>query len=313
MMVGVRDLADARRALDLGVGGIFIGSWTDPALLDALPELHASYPRPFSVSIDAEGGRVVRQPARFGALAAPRELAAGGEGNVLAAAGQLGAGLAAAGVTVDFAPLVDIDGGPADGAIGDRSFGSDPEVVATAAQAFARGLTDAGVQPVFKHFPGHGRATGDSHTGAVEVPPLAQLGEWELKPYARVLAPEALAQTNAAVMVGHLTVPELGPLPATVNPAAYELLREGNYPGGHPFDGVIYTDDLSGMRAIADSYTTPEAVVAALSAGADVALWITTDELPEAIDATIAAVREARYPVTRMQESVRRVAPWALY
>lgn len=69
------------------------------------------------------------------------------------------------GITVDFAPDVDLSDAADDTVIGDRSFGTDPATVAEFAGAYARGLHDAGVTPVFKHFPGHGHASGDSHTG----------------------------------------------------------------------------------------------------------------------------------------------------
>ena len=67
------------------------------------------------------------------------------------------------GVTIDFAPVVDVTNAPDDTVIGDRSFSNNPAVVTTYAGAYARGLRDAGVLPVLKHFPGHGRASGDSH------------------------------------------------------------------------------------------------------------------------------------------------------
>src|SRR6202034_4626056 len=80
------------------------------------------------------------------------------------------------GVTVDFAPDVDVTEAPDDTVIGDRSFGSDPAKVTEDAGGYARGLRDAGLLPVLKHFPGHGHGSGDSHTGSVIVtPPLQQL------------------------------------------------------------------------------------------------------------------------------------------
>ena len=67
------------------------------------------------------------------------------------------------GITIDFAPVVDVTDAPDDTVIGDRSFGDDPAVVTQFAGAYANGLRDAGVLPVLKHFPGHGHASGDSH------------------------------------------------------------------------------------------------------------------------------------------------------
>ncbi len=80
---------------------------------------------------------------------------------------ERGRGLKDLGVTVNFAPDVDVSSQPDDSVIGDRSYSDDPAVVTRYADAYARGMRDAGILPVIKHFPGHGSASGDSHTGAV--------------------------------------------------------------------------------------------------------------------------------------------------
>ena len=85
-------------------------------------------------------------------------------------------------------------------------------------------------------------------------------------------------------MVGHMQVPGLtGSDPASLSPAAYGLLRSGGY-GGPPFNGPVFTDDLSSMRAIADRFGVAEAALRGLAAGADTALWTTTDEVPAVLD-----------------------------
>ena len=86
-------------------------------------------------------------------------------------------------------------------------------------------------------------------------------------------------------MVGHLQVPELtGTDPASLSRAAVQLLRTGTGYKGPAFDGPVFTDDLSSMAAIKDHYSVPDAVLRALQAGNDVALWITTDEVPAVLD-----------------------------
>ena len=306
MMVGVKNYDDARTALKNGAGGIFIGSWTDPALLTSqdrnIAALRAEIGRPFAVSIDAEGGRVQRQPALFGSVPSPREMAATMKPEqVTGVARDLGTKLRERGITMDFAPVLDVDGGSANGAIGDRSFSGDPVVAATYATAFAQGLREAGIEPVYKHFPGHGRASGDTHKQTSRTPALASLKEVDLPPFGK-----ALSQVPAPVMLGHLVVPEWGDLPTTLNPAAYNLLRSGDYPEGSPYDGVIVTDDLSGMKAISDRFSTPTAALTALTAGADIALWITADDLPKAIDEVDAAVTDGRYPREKFEASFAR-------
>ena len=85
--------------------------------------------------------------------------------------------------------------------------------------------------------PGHGRASGDTHKQTSRTPALASLKEVDLPPFGK-----ALSQVPAPVMLGHLVVPEWGDLPATLNPAAYNLLRSGDYPEGSPYDGVMLRD-----------------------------------------------------------------------
>ncbi|MEE2035131.1 glycoside hydrolase family 3 N-terminal domain-containing protein, partial [Rhodococcus chondri] len=206
------------------------------------------------------------------------------------------------GITVNFAPDVDVSSQPDDSVIGDRSYSDDPQVVAQYAGAYARGLQDAGILPVLKHFPGHGSASGDSHTGAVTTPPLDRLQQSDLVPY------RELVSSDVAVMLGHLEVPGLTDgVPASISRPVVDLLRSGAGYGGPPFDGVIFTDDLSGMRAITDSYDITEAVEAALVAGVDQALWLTTDEVPAVLDHLEQSVADGVLPATRVDDAVRTV------
>ncbi|AJE68443.1 beta-N-acetylglucosaminidase [[Brevibacterium] flavum] len=308
MMVGVANYDQALDALNQGVGGIFIGSWTDENLLTEpgrnIEALREAVGRDFSVSIDFEGGRVQRATNILGDFPSPRVMAQTmTPEQVEDLAEILGTGLAAHGVTVNFAPVVDVDawGLPV---VGDRSFSNDPAVAATYATAFAKGLSKVGITPVFKHFPGHGRASGDSHTQDVVTPALDELKTYDLIPYG-----QALSETDGAVMVGHMIVPGLGTdgVPSSIDPATYQLLRSGDYPGGVPFDGVIYTDDLSGMSAISATHSPAEAVLASLKAGADQALWIDYGSLGSAIDRVDAAVSSGEYPQEQMLASALRV------
>lgn len=204
---------------------------------------------------------------------------------------------------MNFAPVVDVDALGLD-VVGDRAFSDEPQRVAEYATNYALGLRDAGVLPVFKHFPGHGRASGDSHLKDVVTPPLAEMMEFDLVPYATALTVEP-----AAVLMGHMVVPGLGePVPASLNPAAYKLLRSGEYPGGKPFDGIIFTDDLSGMKAITNRMPAAEAIAQSLVAGADQALWINTAHLIPAIDRAVAKVKSGEYPVEQLASQAARVA-----
>ncbi|BDH55377.1 glycoside hydrolase family 3 N-terminal domain-containing protein [Tsukamurella sp. PLM1] len=305
LMVGVTDAADARSAVRQGVGGVFIGSWTDKSVFSGgtLAQVAKAGKVPAWVSVDEEGGRVSRVPGAN--LVSARELARTmSVAEARAEGARIGKLLKSKGITVDFAPDADVSAQPADSVIGDRSYSNDPAVVTKYSQAFAAGLRDGGVYPVFKHFPGHGSSSGDSHLGGVSVPPLSSLKQKDLIPF------RAAATSDAGIMVGHLTVPGLTEpgLPTSLSPATMRLLRTGSGYGAQRFDGPIFTDDLSGMKAITDGFSVPQAVVKSLTAGADVALWISTDQLGAAISAVEEAVRSKRLSRQQLDDSVLRVA-----
>jgi beta-N-acetylhexosaminidase len=95
--------------------------------------------------------------------------------------------------------------------------------------------------------------------------------------------------------------------PASLSPAAYALLRSGDY-GGPPFDGPVFTDDLSSMQAISDKMGVAEAALRGLQAGADTALWVTTDEVPAVLDRLEKALAAGELTMPRVDASVLRMA-----
>ncbi|MEI7915447.1 MAG: glycoside hydrolase family 3 N-terminal domain-containing protein [Mycobacteriaceae bacterium] len=308
LMVGIRNGADARAvAGTYHVGGIMVGSWTDLSMLTdgTLADISNLGPLPLAVSVDEEGGRVSRLASLIGAAPSARTLAqTQTPDEVYQLALARGRQMRGLGITVDFAPVVDVSDQGADTVIGDRSFSNDPATVTTYAGAFARGLRDAGVLPVLKHFPGHGHGSGDSHTaGVVMTPPLSSLMNSDLVPY-RTLT----AEGPVAVMMGHLEVPGLtGNDPASLSAAAVNLLRSGGY-GGPGFNGPVFSDDLSSMAAINSRYGVAEAVLRSLQAGVDVALWTTTDEVPAVLDRLEKAVSGGELAMPAVEGSVLRMA-----
>lgn len=308
LTVGVTGTADA---LDIvkseGIGGIFIGSWTDESMLanGEVPQVEDASAIPLMVTIDEEGGRVSRVDELFGPDPSAREVAQTmTTDQTYQMALERGRELKSLGITVNFAPDVDVSSQPADSVIGDRSFSDDPEVVTRYAEAYAQGMREAGILPVLKHFPGHGSASGDSHTGAVTTPPLDQLQTSDLVPYRN------LVDTEVGVMLGHLSVPGLttNGLPASLSPEAVSLLREGTGYDAPPFTGPIFTDDLSGMKAITDRYDIAQAVEQALKSGVTVALWLTTDDVPRVLDHLEQAVSSGRLPAAQVDSSVLTLA-----
>jgi beta-N-acetylhexosaminidase len=308
LMVGVTGAADARAVVaDHHVGGIFIGSWTDLAMMSdgTIPAITESAgPLPLAVSVDEEGGRVQRLSKLIGSQPSPRVLAqTHTPQEVHDIAFQRGQAMRKLGITVDFAPVVDVTDETDDEVIGDRSFGNDPAKVTEYAGAYAQGLRDAGLLPVLKHFPGHGHGSGDTHTGSVVTPPITDLQNNDLIPY-RTLT----SQAPVGVMVGHIQVPGLtGSDPTSLSPAAYALLRSGDY-GGPGFNGPVFTDDLSSMQAISDKMGVAEAALRGLQAGADTALWVTTDEVPAVLDRLEKALAAGELSQARVDDSVLKVA-----
>lgn len=327
LAVGVTGFDDAAAAVDAGVRHLFIGSSTDQSILDgqgdparSLSALQDRAGGELTVSVDEEGGQVQRLADLTGTLPSAREMAATmSPEQVTDLFTDHARKLRDLGVTMDFAPDTDLDGAAevSDNAIGDRAFSADPNVVVEYGRAVIDGLLAGGVTPVIKHFPGHGHATGDSHAGTVSTPPLNDLGP-DLQPFA------VLGQIpGVAVMVGHLQVPGLdsadgGPdgapvtgadTPASLNPAAYRLLRDGI--GGTPGTGaVLFTDDLTGMQAVTDNYSAGDAVVTALRAGADAPLvssGMDAAALPGVLDAVVAAVGDGTLAADRLSEAVDRI------
>ncbi len=303
-MVGV-DARGPREALAAvtseQVGGIFVtGSATGLLSGGALNQVQAAADVPVAVAVDDEGGRVQRIDELDGQLPSARSMAAKlSPEQVYELAVKRGRQMRARGITIDFAPTVDVSSQPNGAVIGDRSFSRDPNTVIRYAGAFARGLRDAGVLPVFKHFPGHGRATGDSHRRAVSTPPLTKLHDVDLVPYRQLLDGQP-----AAVMVGHLDVPGLTEpnTPASISPAALALLRDQ-----FGFNGLVVTDDLGSMAAITDRVDLASAVRHALTAGVDMALWVTKNRLGEVLDHLEQAVAGGSLRESRVNEAVAHV------
>jgi beta-N-acetylhexosaminidase len=213
--------------------------------------------------VDQEGGRVARlrpphwrahPPARAIGAVYARDAAAGLRAAWITGA-LIGAECAAAGFDVVAAPVLDVASSDGHDVIGDRAFSAEPQAVAARGGAVARGLLAAGVQPVGKHAPGHGRARADSH---LELPVLSDVAEADLVPF----------RENAWLpwlMTAHIryTVQD------AQHPATQSATIIGRVIRALGFDGVLVTDDLA-MQALTGS--PGERAAAALAAGCDVAL-----------------------------------------
>jgi beta-N-acetylhexosaminidase len=251
---------------------------------------------PLFVVVDQEGGEISRAPWVTPQPAAARVGARGDPAEAHAIAERMGRELLRAGVNTDLAPVVDTGFGAA---IGARSFGEDPELVAEMGAAAVEGFEAAGVVSAAKHFPNHGPATSDSHASlpVVDHDPRT-LRSYDLPPFE--------AAINAGVpmvMVGHLLYPAIDPeRPASLSPEAIEMLREEL-----GFDGVVVTDDLA-MAGATGGGPPARAAVEAVEAGADLLLISSPPpQQADAYDAVVEAVESGEIPRERVETSVERL------
>jgi beta-N-acetylhexosaminidase len=223
--------------------------------------------------------------------------AAGREADAYRAGQITGREARAIGITMAFSPTSDVNNNPANPVINTRSFGEDPEAVATLAAAFVRGLQEEGVVATVKHFPGHGDTDTDSHLALpVVASNYARLDSVELRPFKA-----AIAAGVGAVMTAHIALPALGQpgTPATLVPEVIGgLLRDTL-----GFEGMIVTDALS-MEGIGEGYSVEKSAVMAVQAGADVLLK--PNDIPRAIEGVVQAVERGEIPAERIERSARR-------
>jgi len=300
------------------LGGVILMGWTvdDPTSstnkssnVDSPPQIRAltvglhdaarknAGGAPLLIGTDQEYGVVTR--VRTGVVQLPSALAFGAArdpARTEAAWKAAGGNLAALGINVDFAPVADVLGPRGSAVIGSRSYGSDPGAVADQVAAATRGLQAGGVAAALKHFPGHGRTTGDSHE---TLPVLAQdraaLDAGDLPPFAAGIKAGA-----GLVMSGHLEVraTEAG-IPATFSSKVLiDLLRTRM-----GFTGVVVSDAL-GM-APAKRWPPAQAAVKALLAGND--LLLMPPNLSAAHAGLVAALKSGELPRARLVEAATRV------
>lgn len=285
---------------DYPVGGFLLsaGNMTSGEQLSALTStLSAACPTAPLVTVDEEGGRVARLMNTVGTTKLNSMYSYRGLGTQVAYdnAQTLARDIAAYGFNTDFAPVADVWTNKQSNAIGDRAYSDDYDEAAELVAAAVSGFRDAGVICCLKHFPGHGSTAADSHNGAATVDKtLPQLRQEDLKPFVSGIAAGA-----DMVMVGHLTVPAMDDLPASLShKIVTNLLR---YDLG--FRGVIVTDGLQ-MQALAQ-YTDGEKAVLALSAGNDMLLEIS--DVPGAVAAVEQALADGTLTQAALDQSVLRV------
>ncbi|MEG1606481.1 MAG: glycoside hydrolase family 3 protein [Clostridia bacterium] len=287
------------------VGGValFKNNLSTPEQLTAfIAALQQASAIPLFVGVDEEGGRIARLGNADG-FDVPKCESMGkvGESGDPEDARQvgltIGSYLKPYGFNVDFAPVADTNTNPENIVIGDRSFGSDPNLVAKMVTAEISGLHEAGMLSCIKHFPGHGDTRDDTHDGYVSV-----LKTWdEMKKCELIPFISALNDTDM-VMVAHITTPNItdDALPATLS---RELLT-GKLRGDLGYQGVIITDGME-MSAITETYTSSESAVKAILAGVDIVLMPLN--FIEAYEGVCAAVKDGTISEAQLDEHVLRI------
>ena len=253
------------------------------------------------VSVDQEGGRVARFKRGFTLWPPMSTLGrSGDEGLARRFARALAAEVRAVGITLDFAPVLDVFTNPKNTVIGDRALGERAEDVATLGVAIIEELQKAGIAACGKHFPGHGDTLADSHHDL----PLVEHDPDRLRAVEFVPFRAAIAAGVASLMSCHVLVPAFDELrPGTLSPRIVQgLLRDEL-----GFDGLVFTDDME-MKAIAARMPVPDACVAAVAAGCDVVLVCSGNhDLQFAtLEALIRAVESGELPYSRVEQALAR-------
>ena len=272
-------------AADGDLGGIGLLGQPNAQIGTDLAALQQASFVPLLVASDEEGGSVQRLATLLGPIpSAAKTAQLKTPEDTRQQWVEYGLRVRALGIDVVFGPVLDVGSGPG---IESRSFSDDPQVVTSYGRAVAGGLIEAGVTPVFKHFPGHGRATADSHLELPTTPPLVDLRSSDLVPYVEILM-DPIFREQVGVMIGHLAVPGLsGELPTSLSPETISgLLRDEL-----GFGGLVFTDAMN-MGAIINAYGLLDALEQAIVAGADIAILGSLADVTPALD----------YLVTRAQE-----------
>ena len=256
---------------------------------------------PLWVSIDQEGGRVARLREPFTVWPPMQTLGRSGEATLARQfAKALAAELLTVGISLDFAPVLDVHTNAENPVIGDRALSENADTVARLGGEMIAALQAGGVAACGKHFPGHGDTTVDSHHALPVVDHgLDRLREVELVPFR-----EAVARDVAMIMTAHVLYPALDPdAPATISRRIVSgVLREEM-----GYGGVVATDDMS-MRGIAEGRSIEASSVEAIAAGCDMVLLCepNVEQQMATLEAIVHAVEGDGLALTRVEDALTR-------
>lgn len=270
-------------------------------LINELKEINSVNEIPIFITIDQEGGRVNRMPPEIlniknaSAIASTKDIM-----KVRKSANIIGRMLKSIGVSVNFAPVLDIKRFADKHAIGDRCYGENKEDVSKYGIEFMNELSKQGVLPVIKHFPGHGATTKDSHFNLPYVNIDKEILEKEdMYPFEK-----AIENGAEAIMVGHIVIKDIdSKYPTSLSKKIInDYLKEKN-----KFNGLIITDDLK-MLAIRLRYSMSKAVELAINAGNNmVMIGLSYEEIEKVIHNTAKKVEKGKISEKSINESVDKI------
>jgi beta-N-acetylhexosaminidase len=257
-------------------------------------------PLPLFACVDEEGGRVAKVAnndafgvTKFGGMDRVET-----EEQAYNIGKTIGSYLSELGFDMDFAPVADVLTEEENTVIGNRSFGTDPYEVTAFASAVSKGIEQRGVLSTFKHFPGHGATTADSHLDfAVTQKTYEEMLVCDLIPFAA-----AGKNGVSAIMTAHISAPNIigDNTPCSLSHKMITEILKGEL----GYDGLVITDALN-MGAISKNYTPEEAAIMAVKAGNDMLLM--PDDFHRAASGLIEAVRNGEISEERIDKSVLRI------
>ena len=287
------------------VGGVILFAWNikdEVQLAQFIPQLKALNGQPL-MCIDEEGGRVARiannpnfDVKKYESMAAIG--ATGDPANAYECGNYIGTYLKGYGFDIDFAPVADVNTNPENIVIGPRAFSDDPAVAAPMVMNYLQGLKDADIVGCIKHFPGHGDVKADTHYGYAQTQKTwAEMLDCEI-----VTFRAGIKWGCQLIMTAHISAPNVigEDVPSTMS----KVILQDKLRSELGYQNIIVTDAMD-MGAITQQYSSGEAAVGCIKAGADIVLC--PQNFVVAFDAVVGAVEKGTLTEERINQSVRRI------
>lgn len=304
-----KNIADQRykkrlfRLVENGIGGFILFGGVKDEVKQAIRELQEASEFPLFIASDIErgAGQQVSDctifPCQMAIAAAIGRDDVHDRRLLERALSAIAAEAAYIGINMPLIPVLDVNQDPGNPIICTRAFSDDPEIVSWFGSQYIRILEQAGLLSCAKHFPGHGDTTIDSHLSLPVIHKSYEaLKSVDIKPFR-----DAVIQGISCIMVGHLSVPTIDSLPATLSRAVYRLLRSDLQ-----FEGLILTDALI-MSALND---IPDAEARCLEAGADILLHPADPD--ETVERLMSAFLSGDLSEERVEEAFSRITGWKM-